>query len=332
MLKRVPPDQVRLGMYVEGFEGSWFDHPFWRSAFRIETEADLARIRACSADAVLVDLARSATAAPAPVPARAPAPRARSLPRPLPIRPPKPDGPCTEAEEIGRAMKLLARSRGTVTRMFADARLGKAVNPRRAAKLVEEITASVLRNRSALIGVVRLKSRHEYTYLHSVAVCALMINLAREIGLDGSLFHEIGMAGLLHDLGKMAIPVAVLDKPGRLTDDEFVTIRSHPERGAEFLRDTKGVPAVALDVCLHHHEKYDGTGYPHGLSAEAISLYARMGAICDVYDAVTSDRAYKDAWSPEDAIARMRSWEGHFDPQLLEAFVRSLRRDGVAVG
>ncbi|MFS0735513.1 HD-GYP domain-containing protein [Sphingomonas sp. 1P06PA] len=330
MLKRVPPDQVRMGMYVHGFEGSWFDHPFWRSAFRIETEADLARIRQCTASAVLVDMKLSADAAPrAPVAAAAPI---RPIPRPLPHRPPKPEGPCSEAEEIVRATKLLARSRATVTRMFTDARLGKSVNPHRAAKLVEEITASVLRNRNALIGVVRLKSRHEYTYLHSVAVCALMINLAREIGLDGSLFHEIGMAGLLHDLGKMAIPVAVLDKPGRLSDDEFVTIRSHPERGAEFLRDTKGVPAVALDVCLHHHEKYDGTGYPHGLSAEAISLYARMGAICDVYDAVTSDRAYKDAWTPEEAIARMRSWEGHFDPLLLESFVRSLRRDGVAIG
>ena len=133
------------------------------------------------------------------------------------------------------------------------------------------------------------------------------------------------MAGMLHDIGKMAMPLDVLNKPGKLSDDEYAVMRSHPERGhAILLGAGVAVSEAVLDVCLHHHEKMDGTGYPHRLAGEQISRLARMGAICDVYDAITSDRPYKTAWDASGSLARMAQWQGHFDTQILHAFVRTV--------
>ncbi len=122
----------------------------------------------------------------------------------------------------------------------------------------------------------------------------------------------------------MGVPDEILSKPGRLTDQEFETIRSHPAHGHEMLSGVPGLPSPALDVCLHHHEKMDGSGYPFGHPAEQISMAARLGAICDVYDALTSDRIYKTGWEPQEAVAAMWSWDGHFDPALLFAFMTSI--------
>jgi len=132
------------------------------------------------------------------------------------------------------------------------------------------------------------------------------------------------VAGLLHDIGKMAVPDLVLKKPSKLTDAEYAVVREHSQRGYDLLLQNENAPAIAAEVVLHHHEKYDGTGYPHGLKGEEISLYARMGAICDVYDATTSNRPYKDGWAPAESIAQMLEWDGHFDPKLLDVFVRSI--------
>jgi len=136
--------------------------------------------------------------------------------------------------------------------------------------------------------------------------------------------REAGLAGLLHDMGKALIPIEILNKPGKLTDEEFAIMRTHPERGHALLVEGRGATEAVLDVCLHHHEKIDGKGYPHQLSGEALTLIARMGAVADVYDAITSNRPYKAGWDPAESIARMASWQGHFDPTVFSAFVRSL--------
>jgi putative nucleotidyltransferase with HDIG domain len=226
--------------------------------------------------------------------------------------------------ELDRARKILESSKAAVTQMFGEARLGRAISFDLAMPLVEEIAASVQRDASAMLKVTRLKSKNEYTYMHSVAVCALMINFARHLGLPEHEVRDVGMAGMLHDIGKMATPLEVLDKPGALTDAEMQLIRDHPLQGHAMIADSPGIGAAALDVCLHHHERYDGKGYPFGLTGEQLSLHARMSAICDVYDAVTSDRPYKRPWSPNEALARMLEWEGHFDPGLLDSFIASL--------
>ena len=122
----------------------------------------------------------------------------------------------------------------------------------------------------------------------------------------------------------MAVPDPILNKPGKLTEQEFGLVRRHPQNGARMLLDCRQVSALVVDVCLHHHERIDGTGYPFGLAQEQISLLARMGTVCDVYDAITSDRPYKKGWNAAEAIRRMAEWNGHFDPQVFRAFVKAV--------
>jgi len=227
--------------------------------------------------------------------------------------------------EIKLAQKICARAKGAVIDMFNDARMGNAIQIEQVQALVEEISESVLRQPHALISLARLKNADEYTYMHSVAVCALMIALSRQLNFDEQMIREAGLAGLLHDLGKMGIPNKILNKPGKLTDEEFNTIKSHPQIGADILLGNPLVSAMVLDVVLHHHEKVDGSGYPHKLNGDTISMFAKMGAVCDVYDAITSNRPYKKGWSPAESIRKMAEWsKGHFDEAVFQAFVKTV--------
>ena len=320
MRKRIAIEHLRVGMYLEEFVGSWLDHPFWRARFRVEDSAQLQRLRASGIREVWIDTARgtdvaAANAAP-PAPPSPPSaqPDASITPRPI-----------TYAEEMRRAGRLISKAEVAVKAMFSDARMGRTIEARDALPLVEAISGSVDRHPSALISLARLKTKDRYTFLHSVAVCALMVSLGRQLGLSDDEVRDAGLAGLLHDIGKVAIPPEVLNKPGALTADEFRTVIVHPQAGHDILVGDTGMRDIALDVCLHHHERMDGTGYPHKLAGEGISLFARMGAICDVYDAVTSDRPYKKAWEAAYAIQRMVEWRGnHFDPMVFNAFVKSV--------
>ena len=203
--------------------------------------------------------------------------------------------------------------------------MGKALDAEEAMPVVEEISNSVSRNPGAIISLARLKTADDYTYMHSVAVCALMVALARQLNLDEKTTKEAGLAGLLHDLGKAMIPLEILNKPGKLTDEEFTVIKTHPAEGHKLLLEGKGVGEIPLDVCLHHHEKVDGSGYPHRLSGDKITLLAKMGAVCDVYDAITSNRPYKAGWDPAESLRKMAEWaKGHFDEAVFQAFVKSL--------
>lgn len=327
MLRRVPPGQVRLGMYIQKFEGGWLSHPFWRARFLLSDAEDLQKIIDSDIDAVWIDDEKSAIASPRRE--RTPAPD-RSEPvaeriknaREAAIRALPPPSRL-QADKLAATQTVL-RAKQVVKQVFEGIRMGKAVRSADVIAVVEDISASLVQNRALLLGITRLKSKDEYTYLHSVAVCALMVNLAREIGLDDAAARDAGMAGLLHDVGKMVVAEAILNKPGPLTDDEFEEIQRHTVDGHALLKKGSAIPLAALDVCLNHHEKMDGTGYPHGLSGEEISLYARMGAICDVYDAMTSQRSYKAPLTPAETLTAMHSWEGHFDPALLFSFMRSL--------
>jgi putative nucleotidyltransferase with HDIG domain len=322
MLKKISVDQVRIGMHIHKLEGAWLDHPFWKTRFVLDDAQDLARLRASAVPAVWIDDALGLDVA-APDADEPPAPAVAAAPASPPTAGPPP-APSDLRDELEQAAAICKKGRGAVMRMFAEARLGKAVDAEQCLPLVGEIADSVFRNPGALVSLARLKTADDYSYMHSLAVCALMVALARTMGQDEAASREAGLAGLLHDLGKAVMPLAVLNKPGKLTDDEYAIMKTHPLRGHEMLLEARGAPEAALEVCLHHHERPDGRGYPHGLSGERLTLLARMGAVCDVYDAITSNRPYKAGWDPAESIALMASWQGQFDPVVFKAFVKSL--------
>jgi putative nucleotidyltransferase with HDIG domain len=328
MLKKIPTAQVSLGMFVQSLEGAWLSHPFWKTKFVLKDPADLAALQGSGVPAVWIDVSKGCDVASAVASEPRQEPVVEVVPQPaLPAAAtatPVPEPRASLEDELDRAAQVLGRAKSAVMALFGEARLGKAVDSEICLPIVDEVTSSLARNPSAFVSLARLKTKDDYTYMHSVAVCGLMVALARHLGLPDDQVREAGLAGLLHDVGKMQMPLEVLNKPGALTDAEFGVMRSHPERGWELLRDGARVPDSALDVCLHHHEKMDGTGYPHKLAGDQISLLARMGAVCDVYDAITSTRPYKAAWDPAGSLQRMAQWKGQFDPVVFQAFVKSI--------
>lgn len=326
MLKKIDVKQLSVGMYLKEFCGSWIDHPFWRNSFVITDPKDIERIRASKIQAVWIDCAKGLDVAPDATPlSEAETESQVDAELKLASQSTRDTAPASMHEEMARAAKICAQAKQAVTSMFEEARMGKAVDSGNARKLVEEISDSVTRNPGALISLARLKTADDYTYMHSVAVCALMISLGRQIGVDENTIPRLGIAGLLHDLGKAMMPQDVLNKPGKLTDEEFGIMKRHPSEGAKLLQSSESIDDIALDVALHHHEKTDGSGYPEGLKDNEISLYAKMGAVCDVYDAITSNRPYKAGWDPAESLRRMAEWaNGHFDPTVFQAFVKSL--------
>lgn len=329
---------MRLGMHLHEMCGAWLDHPFWKTKFVLRDPDDLAKLQSSGIQECWIDVSKGLDVAnPADdVPAVAPRgmggaalrdtvvdvdtavdlARAAGVPT---------DKPTEFSEEVRRAAALCNQARAAVISLFGEARMGRVVYSEQCAELVNEIAGSVWRNPSALLSLARLKTHDDYSYMHSVAVSALMAALAKQLNMDEAQVRMAAKAGLLHDMGKAVMPLEILNKPGRLTEEEFAVIKSHPRQGHALLLAGESVHDEVLDVCLHHHEKMDGTGYPDNLSGDQISLFARMGAVCDVYDAITSNRPYKQGWDPAESIARMASWaKGHFDPVIFKAFVTSL--------
>jgi len=328
MLKRVSVQQLQLGMHLKEFCGSWMDHPFWRTGFVLHDPKDIELILASSIKEVWIDCSLGLDV-PAGVPVVCEAEiTAAPEPPPLPVesvKNPRETAPVPAAQEVERAARICLEAKAAVVSMFEEVRMGKAVDVGGARQLVEDISDSVARNPGAIISLARLKTADDYTYMHSVAVCAMMVALAKQLGLDAQQTRSCGMAGLLHDLGKVAMPIEVLNKPGKLTEAEFDIMKTHPTEGYKMLMASSGVDAVSLDVVLHHHEKMDGSGYPEQLKGDQISLYSKMGAVCDVYDAITSNRPYKSGWDPAESLRKMAEWaSGHFDPTVFQAFVKSM--------
>lgn len=346
MQKKVEIKNLVPGMYLTKVCGSWLEHPFWKKSFILE-QKDIILLSQSGITEVWVDTSKGLD--PDNIPNY-------STEDKKPLKDhindicftnttssfmPSNDNSINKLEkssknekfpqknsykeELKNAKNILRNAEFKVQSIFQDIRMGKAFNDNDAIALVDEISESVFRSSDALISISRLKNKDNYTYLHSVAVCALMVSLSKTLGYDKEFCKQAGKAGLLHDIGKTFIPLDILNKPGKLTDEEFDIVKQYPLQGWQLLKESGNqFSDETLDVCLHHHEKFDGSGYPKELKNDEISILSRMGAICDVYDAITSDRPYKKGWEPTIAIKNMSQWKGHFDPTIFRAFISSI--------
>ena len=319
MRKKISVSELRLGMFIDKLDGNWLQHPFWKTSFKLDNPKNITALKESAVTHLWIDTSKGLDVEDKQ-PSKAEAPPVQNDDKTTK----EPVKAVPLEEEMMAAKETLARAKQATMAMLQEARMGNSVSAKDVAPIVDEISQSIARNSNAMLTVTRMKSKDDYTYLHSVAVCALMIALGKQINYQGD-FHSLGMAGLLHDVGKMAIPDEILNKPGKLTDEEFDIVKNHPFSGWEILKNSDDVDEIALDVCLHHHERVDGNGYPDKLSGDKLSLVARMAAVCDVYDAITSNRCYKAGWAPADALKKMAEWkDGHFDEKIFQAFVKTV--------
>ncbi len=202
--------------------------------------------------------------------------------------------------------------------------MGRALNMEAVSEVVGSMADSILRSPDALTSLTRLKQFDEYTFFHSVNTSILALSVGRHLGYRRAPLLQLGTGMLLHDIGKTQIPIEILNKLGRYEADEFEIMKQHVLRGAEILSHTTGLTDMFLKPTLEHHERVDGTGYPHQRSRTDLSQFGRIAAIVDIYDAVTSDRCYHKGKTPHDTlqILYQLGTRGHVDGELVQQFVQ----------
>jgi len=323
MLKKIRTDQLRPGMYIHDLDCGWMDHPFLRNRFAVNTEGQIRKVVAAGVREVYIDTDHGDDVDDAPTAAEAKA--AIDSAMVAAAQAPTAAARVAAADEAGRARKVLGEATAIVRNVMADVRLGHQVQVEAVEQVVERMAGSILRNSGALLSLSRMKTKDDYTFLHSVSVGALLIAFCRDLSTGARATREAGIGGMLHDIGKMRVADAILNKPARLTEREFATMKTHVVHSRRILARTPDIPALALDVAAQHHERHDGSGYPDGLAGDAIAPIGQMAAICDVYDAITSNRVYHKGLQPTEALRKIFEWSRfHFNPELTQAFLRCI--------
>lgn len=225
--------------------------------------------------------------------------------------------------EIEAARQVQRQAQVVVKDIMQDIRLGKNIESGPVKNVVHRMIDSIFNNRTALASLTRIKDYDEYTFVHSINVCILSLTMGRHLNFSREELEQIGIGALLHDAGKMKISPHILNKPGKLTEEEFHEIKKHPLYSLELLERAEGIPGVSRQVALQHHERYNGRGYPYGLKGNEIGRFGQIAAIIDVYDAITSDRAYKKAIPPHKAMRELyQGGKEDFNQLLVEFFIQ----------
>ncbi len=191
--------------------------------------------------------------------------------------------------------------------------------------IVEGLVGALVNDQSVLVNISDLKSYDDYTYHHSLSVAVLAISIGQVLNFSESELNQLGMCAMMHDIGKTAIPIEIIQKPSRLNESEFSLIQTHSSAGVDYLTKTKIGDEKIWSGVMYHHEKYDGTGYPNGLKAEEIPLWSRIISVADVYDALTSSRPYRAPMEPAHAIEYIMGGAGSsFDFDVVHALIRKI--------
>lgn len=323
MIKKVKVQQLKPGMYIHDMNCGWLEHPFVSGTLKIKNEQEIAKIVGSGIREVYIDTERGLDVADAPTAQEA---RAEVEKEMIEVaQKAKPVDTASLHEELAKAQKVHSEANRIVHGLLQDARLGKQLELEQVDPVVEQMTSSIFRNRDALLSLCKIKTKDDYTFLHSVSIGALLISFARALDMDRKLIQLLGVGGMLHDIGKMKVPDEILNKPGKLSDEEFAIMKSHVVHSRNILSETPGIAQASIDVAAQHHERFDGSGYPLGLKGSEMSVYGQMASIVDVYDAITSDRCYHKGMEPTVALRKMFEWSKfHFNPELVHAFVRTI--------
>ena len=324
MIRLIPVEKLQPGMFIHDLNCGWMEHNFVRNSFAVDDSKTVEKVLALGTHEIYIDTGRGLDVIDAPTLEEA-AHQVDEQIEAIATGAVMPIEPVSLADEVHRAKTLHREANVIVRNMMGDIRLGKQIELEKIEPLVSQIVDSIFHQQDALLPLSLLKNHDEYTFQHSVSVCTLMTSFARALELPREIIHEIAIGALLHDVGKAKVPDEILNKPAKLTDAEFDKMKSHVVQSKLILMGTPGISEIALDVAAQHHERFDGTGYPNKLKGEQISLYGQMGAIVDVYDALTSNRCYHKGRPPTEALRKLLEWSKfHFKPELVQAFIRTI--------
>ncbi len=313
-----PVHELAIGMYVTELDIPWLESPFLFRGFTIETAKELTQLRD-TCQYVYIDISkqkkRKINIKLDPVSAEY---------KPLVFeRPPERLG--TFEDEISRAEETYKETGIIVSGFMDKVANGGGIDTALAKEAVQVCVNSVLHSPDAFLWLSQLKNKDEYTAQHSLNVCVLSIVLARHVGLKEETLNNVGLCGMMHDMGKMLIPLEVLNKPSRLDEAELEIMKSHTTLGYELLKSSDDMFLGAIETALTHHEHMDGRGYPKEINANRLSYYSNIVAIADIYDAITSDRVYQKGRTHHEATKIMLDVSGsHLDARLVVKFIESL--------
>ena len=321
MRKRISIDQLKIGMKVEKLDRSWLATPFLRHRFTITSSEQIEQLHTSGVQQLDVDIDDAHQDSGSFVSAM-PAEAEISQPIPPTLKPEP--SPIPFAEELPAARQVYKAAKLIIQQAMEDVRMGRALNMEAVSEVVGNMADSILRNPDAITSLTRLKQFDEYTFFHSVNTSALALSVGRHLGYERAPLLQLGTGMLLHDIGKTKIPIELLNKPGRYEADEFEIMKQHVLRGAEILSNTTGLTDTFLKPTLEHHERVDGTGYPHHRSKIDLSQFGLIASIVDIYDAVTSDRCYHKGKTPHDTLQLLYQLgiQGHVDGTLVQQFIQ----------
>jgi putative nucleotidyltransferase with HDIG domain len=322
MIKKINVKALKPGMYIHDMNCGWLDHPFLSNSMKVKNRQIIEKIISTGIREVYIDTKRGLDVANAPTKTEVTRAIKKEISK-ITERNTKGENTTPVQEELSRAKEIKKVAIKTVKQLMKDIRLGKQLELEKVDRVVESMVDSIFRNDAALTTLGKIKQMDEYTYFHSVSVGILMISFGKHLGFDRQKIKNLGVGGLLHDLGKMDVPIEILTKKGKLTEDEFESIKKHVDYGLHIIEQIGGVNEISVSVSAEHHERMDGSGYPHSLKGDKISQYGQMAAIIDVYDAMTADRCYQKGMQPSEVLKKLFEWSTfYFNNNLVQQFIR----------
>jgi putative nucleotidyltransferase with HDIG domain len=315
---------LKLGMYVAELDRPWVGSPFLFQGFIIETDEDLQKVQEACTFVIVDDLQSTVPVTGGVEQGRPAAPPPSSIT--ITSRGESADkSPLANHSEIRVITKTLAVAHMTITRTMEDLRMGKSIDTQESKAVVQHLVKHVSTNPSSMLWLTNLHQKHEHTAQHCLNVSILSIAFGRHLNLSDEDLNLLGLGAVLHDVGKMRIPKEILDKPEKLTDEEYAKVKTHAVDGYNVLKLARNVPDQALAIVRSHHERIDGKGYPDGLQGEAVPRLARIVAIADAYDMMTGDYPFRAAIPPADALRILRT-EGAAEhgADLVQEFIKCL--------
>ena len=321
MIKKIKVEQLKPGVFVHDFNCGWLHHPFLTDRTKLKTDKQIQKVVGYGIRDLYIDTDKGLDIDDAPTQREADQEIQDEFDQ-LSVPAAGPSDSSGFKAELIRAKQLISEAKLTTQKLMHDVRLGQRMEMHQVESIVDQMVSSVLRNKDALVSLLRIKEVDEYTYVHSISVSALCISFAQGLAFEAAQIKQIGIGGLLHDIGKMKVPPDILNKPGPLTEKEFEIMKRHVKDGETTLEQYPNLDQDCTCVTSHHHERLDGTGYPAGLKGDEISEFGQIAAIVDIYDALSSERCYKNALPPTAALKKLYEWSpSYLNRELVEKFI-----------